>query len=188
MQFFRLGRKSPVRHHLLPERTPTTLEMEREKTRAAQLELERLRQEFDEYRRRAQRRQADAWSAGVMTACSHMVEGIDAMAQAFEVVPDELREHPWLKGMFLAAKEFAKTLRALGAVRFGLPPGADRIFDPRRYYAIDLEYRPDLPEGTILKVVRHGYLFRAGQGEQMVEQLLRPAQVIVSTREQRGEG
>ena len=119
---------------------------------------------------------------GIMSACAQMMEGIDTMSRAFEMVPEERRNDAWLRGMHLATREFAKTMRSMGMVRFGMPLDANRPFDPHRYHAVDLEYRPDLTEGTILQVLQYGYLFRTGEGEKMVERLIRPAQVVVSTQ------
>ncbi len=184
-RLFRFGRRLPVVQLLLPEQTHTTreqIEIEKEKTRAALLALEQLRHQFEEYRRRAEKRQVDARTMGIMYACAQMMEGIDTMSRAFEMVPEERRDDPWQRGMFLATREFAKTMRSMGMVRFGMPLDPNSSFDPHRYHAVDLEYRPDLPEGTILKLLLHGYLFRAGEGEKMVERLIRPAQVVVSTQ------
>ncbi|GHP00844.1 hypothetical protein KSF_108910 [Reticulibacter mediterranei] len=165
----------------IPQRSSVSdqqLDAERAKTRAALEELHRVTREFEEYKRRAEKRLASAQTQGMMAACAKMLSGIDDMTRAFEIVPEVLSESDdsWRRGMYLATSVFAQSLRSLGMIRIGLPP--DRTFHPDRFHAIAVEYRPDLPEGTILKIIQYGYLFRSTDG---TERLIRPAQVLVST-------
>lgn len=183
-RFFSFGRKLPQTfQHLLPQpshQAEAELEAERARTQAALRELEQTKQQFEEYRKRAQLRQDEARIAGVLRVCTEIIPAIDASSLAFQSIPEELREHPWQRGMFLSSSELAKTLRSLGMIRYGLPADGSRTFDPHRYAAVATEERSDVPEGTMVRLMRHGYLFRTGEGEQAVERLLRPAQVIVS--------
>jgi molecular chaperone GrpE (heat shock protein) len=189
MPFFTFRRRwSSVREMLqLPQHSSGSLhallDAEREKTRAALEALQQTQEQFAAYKKRAEKRQAEARTAGVIAACSQLIGDIDDMTRAFEMVPKDLRGHPWLRGMHLATAGFAKTLKGLGLVRFTEPMDQPAVFDPFRYHAIAVEFRPDLAEGTILRVIQPGYLFRVTDGSRIVqERLLRPAHVLVSTQ------
>lgn len=181
-RFFGFGRRLPQKlGQLLPQPSHLAeLEAERARTQAVLQQLEQVKREFEEYRKRALKRQEEAKTAGMLTICKEIIPAIDASSLAFQSVPDELRTHPWQRGMFLASSELAKGLRSLGMIRYGLPSNGSRAFDPRRYAAVATEERVDLPEGAMVRVVRYGYLFRTGEGAQATERLLRPAEVIVS--------
>ena len=189
-RFFGFGRRLPqTLGQLLPQPSHLAeLEAERARTQAALQQLEQTRQQFEDYRTRAQLRQEEARIAGILAVCTEIIPAIDASSLAFQSVPEELREHPWQRGMFLSSSELAKTLRALGMIRYGLPADGERAFDPHRYAAVATQERSDVPEGTMVQLMRHGYLFRSGEGEQATERLLRPAQVIVSSRLARQSG
>lgn len=155
------------------------LEQEREKTKAVSEPLERVRQQFLEYKARAEKRIASAHLDGQQEACAILIEMIDNMERAYHTMPEEFANTAWLEGFLLANRAFARKMKAFGMIRFGQPM---RIFDPSRHQAIDVVYGPDVPEGTIVQIVQHGYVLRSGTGAQMVERLLRPAQVIVASQ------
>lgn len=73
-----------------------------------------------------------------------------------------------LEGFDLVGKQLRKFLE-----RYGVTPIAQlTIFDPTIHEAIADVLVPDKPDGTIVEVLRPGYLFR--------DSLLRTAQVVVS--------
>jgi molecular chaperone GrpE len=55
-----------------------------------------------------------------------------------------------------------------------------QIFDPNQHESISSQPSVDVPEGSVLQVVRTGYLLNG--------RLLRPASVIVSTGQSKGDG
>jgi molecular chaperone GrpE len=66
--------------------------------------------------------------------------------------------------------------QALGVLgRLGFPRRDDRgaMFDPARHDAVASQANPDVPDGSVVEVVRPGY----GEGDHQ----LRPAQVVVAT-------
>ena len=155
------------------------LEQERVKTQALSDALGRVKRQFTEYKARAEKRLADVYLDGQQEACAILIEMIDNMERAMHTMPEEFAETSWLEGFLLANRAFAMKMLTFGLIRFGKPM---RLFNPSRHQAIDVVFRPDLPEGTVLEVLQHGYLLRSGTGDQTVERLLRPAQVVVASQ------
>jgi molecular chaperone GrpE len=125
-------------------------------------DLQRLKAEFDNYRRRVERdRQlvADQAAARLLTA---LLPVLDDIARA--------RDHGDLEGPFKAVAEALETsLESAGLERFATEGDP---FDPRLHDALMHAYSPEVGEPTCVQVFRSGY--RLG------ERVLRPAQVSVA--------
>jgi molecular chaperone GrpE len=126
------------------------------------LDLQRLKAEFDNYRRRVERdRQAvvDQATAKVLIG---LLSTLDDIGRA--------RDHGDLEGPFKSvAESLETTLEAIGLERFG-SPGDE--FDPAVHEALLHSYRADLSQPTCVEVFRAGYRYRG--------RVLRPAQVSVA--------
>jgi molecular chaperone GrpE len=125
-------------------------------------DLQRLKAEFDNYRRRVERdRQAtkDSATAAVLLA---LLPALDDIARA--------RSHDDLNGTFkFVAEGLENTLGSLGLERFGDQGDA---FDPQQHEALVYTSAPGLSGPTCVEVYRAGYR-HAGR-------VLRPAQVVVA--------
>jgi molecular chaperone GrpE len=125
-------------------------------------DLQRLKAEFDNYRRRVERdRQAvvDQATAKVLIG---LLSTLDDIGRA--------RDHGDLEGPFKSvAESLETTLEAIGLERFG-SPGDE--FDPAVHEALLHAYRSDLSQPTCVEVFRAGYRYRG--------RVLRPAQVSVA--------
>ncbi|MDQ1632495.1 MAG: molecular chaperone GrpE, partial [Frankiaceae bacterium] len=125
-------------------------------------DLQRLKAEFDNYRRRVERdRQAtkDSATAAVLLA---LLPALDDIGRA--------RSHDDLNGTFkFVAEGLENTLGSLGLERFGDQGDA---FDPQQHEALVYTSAPGLSGPTCVEVYRAGYR-HAGR-------VLRPAQVVVA--------
>ncbi|HSP39625.1 MAG TPA: nucleotide exchange factor GrpE [Frankiaceae bacterium] len=125
-------------------------------------DLQRLKAEFDNYRRRVERdRQAtkDAAAAQVLLG---LLPTLDDIARA--------RSHDDLNGTFKTVAEgLENTLGSLGLERFGQQ---GEPFDPTQHEALVYTSAPGLAGPTCVEVYRAGYR-HAGK-------VLRPAQVVVA--------
>lgn len=90
---------------------------------------------------------------------------LDNLRQAFEHVPPEQRELPWVKGIEYIVKQFEDVLAGHGIKRFNALGAA---FDPARHEAVGEEVGE---EGKVVREISPGYV--AG------EKVIRPARVIV---------
>jgi molecular chaperone GrpE len=125
------------------------------------LDLQRLKAEFDNYRRRVERDRALAGEQATGKVFAGLLGVLDDIGRA--------RSHGDLTGPFRAiADQLEGTLNTLGLVSFGEPGDA---FDPARHEALLHSYRDDLTVTTCVEVMRPGYEY-AGR-------VLRAAQVAV---------
>jgi molecular chaperone GrpE len=143
---------------------PADPELEQVKTALAErtTDLQRLKAEFDNYRRRIERdRQANIDSA-VGRVLLGLLPTLDDIQRA--------RDHNDLNGTFKTVAEgLENTLSTLGLERFGESGDA---FDPVIHEALVYTSAPGLDGPTCVEVYRHGYR-HAGR-------VLRPAQVVVA--------
>ena len=125
-------------------------------------DLQRVKAEFDNYRKRVDRdRQAMAEQAmaGVLI---HLLPVLDDV--------DRAREHGELTGGFKSvADALDGSLAKLGLERFGTEGDA---FDPMVHEAVTHQHSADVTEATCVSVMRPGYRF--------ADRLIRPAMVAVA--------
>lgn len=131
--------------------------------------LQRLKADFDNYRRRVGQEQArwgDTAVAGFIVQLLPVVDNLErAMGAAGD--GDAVRQ-----GVELTVRQLRDVLSAAGVTPMetvGLP------FDPARHEAVARGAAPGLDEGLIAEEYRRGYVFR--------DQVLRPAMVKVSSGE-----
>jgi molecular chaperone GrpE len=132
-------------------------------------QLQRLKAEFDNYRRRTAK-EREVW---FVQAQAELAEGLlpvlDDVRRAREhEVAGEVAES---EGWRLILKRFEDTLERLGLETQGVEPG--REFDPEQHNAVMAEPSAEVPEGTIIRVLEPGYLFRG--------RLLRRSRISYST-------
>jgi molecular chaperone GrpE len=119
-------------------------------------QLQRLKAEFDNYRKRTAK-EREVW---FVQAQAELAEGLlpvlDDLRRARE--HEAAGEAAESEGWRLILKRFEDTLERLGLETQEAEPG--REFDPEQHDAVMAEPSADIPEGTILRVLEPGYLFR----------------------------
>lgn len=146
-----------------------------ETDRAAALEQEvttlkdhllRLRADFANYKRRAEKEQRAAGEAEVAHLLSDLLPPLDALEKALTAsgAADEIRA-----GVEITLKDISNTLSNRG-VKMEDPTGEK--FDPLRHQALSYEPVPGVQDGTIATCYRKGYI--------MGDRLIRPALVRVA--------
>ncbi len=155
------------------QETPPSLEQQlaaaQDQKQACQDALLRAQADFINYKRRATQEQGEARASARAALLETILPVFDDLGRALESAPEELAEQPWVQGIHLVARRLATTLQQLGMRQIGSP---GEQFDPRQHEAMLTESHPDMPEGTIVQVVRPGYA--------LGERVVRPAQVIVA--------
>lgn len=128
-------------------------------------DLQRLKAEFDNYRKRVERDRA----AVVEQAAARVVAELLPVLDDIELA----RQHGELGGGFKSVADgLDGVLSRLGLERFGAPGDE---FDPMRHEAVMHTHSPDVTTSTCVTVMRPGFTF-AGR-------LLRPAMVAVADPE-----
>jgi molecular chaperone GrpE len=124
-------------------------------------DLQRLKAEFDNYRRRVERDRLAVAEQALASVLIGLLPVLDDI--------DRARAHGEVEGGFkVVADNLDTTLGKLGLVRYG---DAGEPFDPTVHEALTHGYSPDVTEPTCADVLQPGY--RLG------ERILRPARVAV---------
>ncbi len=146
----------------------------RAKERDSLLEqLQRSRAEFQNYQRRVERDRASWSQDAVARFVASLIPALDDVDRALQAARKAKDFSALERGLAMMEKSFRAHL-----VEQGLKPidALGAPFDPRLHEAVQQETREDLPEGTIIAELRKGYT--------LGERVIRPAQVIVSKREE----
>lgn len=131
--------------------------------------LRRTQADFVNYRRRMSQEQAGVRVAAQGELLKQLLPVLDDLDRALGAAPPELETHPWVQGLFLVDRRLTTLLEQLGVRQIG---AFGEQFDPRKHEALTLESSTEVPPGTILQVVRPGYV--------LGERIIRPAQVTVA--------
>ena len=129
----------------------------------------RIAAEFDNYRKRVTREQAEARSRSQAEVVRRLIEALDDLARVAGLEESDASVHDVVTGVHLVERKLLQELGDLGMDRVG---GEGETFDPNYHEAVGAMPAGDDGEpGTIAAVLQPGYRF--GQT------LLRPARVLV---------
>jgi molecular chaperone GrpE len=126
-----------------------------------------LQAEFDNYRKRAARENAEFREYAVADAARALLPVIDSFGLALRNAgarPEDLR-----KGVELIHKQFGEVLQKLNVQRI---PAQGEPFDPRVHEAIEMVTSDEVPDNHVLEELQPGYRIK--------ERMLRPAMVRVA--------
>ena len=131
--------------------------------------LARLQAEFDNYRKRAAKENAEYRDYAVSDAARSLLPVIDSFTLALKnaaAKPEDLR-----KGVELIFKQLQDVLQKLNIERV---PAQGEPFDPRVHEAIEMVETNDAPDHHVLEELQPGYRIKG--------RLLRPAMVRVAKK------
>src|SRR5579864_2910699 len=131
--------------------------------------LARLQAEFDNYRKRAAKENADYREYAVADAVRALLPTIDNLALAFKntvASPEDFR-----KGLELIYKQLQEALQKLNVQRI---PTQGQLFDPRVHEAIEMVETDQVPDHHVIEELQPGYRIK--------DRLLRPAIVKVAKK------
>jgi len=156
-----------------PQASIATAGGELEKLRAERNDLferlARLQAEFDNYRKRAAKENADYRDYAVSDAARSLLPVVDSFTLALKnsaARPEDLR-----KGVELIFKQLQDVLQKLNIERV---PAQGEPFDPRVHEAIEMVETNDAPDHHVLEELQPGYRIKG--------RLLRPAMVRVAKK------
>ncbi|HZQ04588.1 MAG TPA: nucleotide exchange factor GrpE [Gaiellaceae bacterium] len=129
--------------------------------------LQRLKAEFDNYRKRAARDQSDLVARASERLVKALLPVLDDLERALEAA-SEHEEAKLEEGVRLVHRALADALAKEGLVEIE----TDGAFDPHTQEAL-LTQPSEADEGTVIQVLQKGY--RLG------DRVLRPARVVVSS-------
>ena len=130
---------------------------------------QRARAEFANFKKRTAREQSLAFQRGTLDALNALLPIIDDFDRAFESLPEEISEDPWIGGVSMIQRKFSGVLEQYEVEAID-PTGGP--FDPNLHQAIGAEESDEVESGHVIETLQKGY--RAG------EQVLRLALVKVA--------
>lgn len=139
--------------------------------------LLRIQADFDNYRKRVQKEQANLLRYGAENALREILPVIDNI----ELAVDSARAHgdsnsQLREGVEMILSQFSGVLEKLGVKPIET---VSHPFDPNKHDAMLRVHAPDADEGAVVGEIRKGYYLH--------DKVLRPAQVTVGTHEPQQE-
>ena len=125
--------------------------------------------EFANYKKRAEREQAEATKYCNATLIARLLPTLDDMDRAFQNLPENLEGSSWVEGMALVHRKLHTILEQEGMREIETEGQA---FDPALHEAVTHEPNDTVPESDIIGEIQKGYLLN--------DRVLRPAKVRVS--------
>lgn len=136
--------------------------------------LLRVQADFDNYRKRVQKEQANLLRYGAETALREILPIIDHIELAVDSAHTHANSDSQLReGIEMILNQFFTVLEKLGVKPI---EAVNQPFDPNKHDALLRVHAPEADEGTVVSEIRKGYYLH--------DKVLRPAQVTVGTREQ----
>lgn len=130
----------------------------------------RLQADFENFRKRTLREKQDIYKRANEDIMQELLAVLDHQDLAFSSLSEEKAKDPVVQGFKMVSDQLLSTLH-----KFGLTPieANGEEFDPHLHEALSHMPSPDVDENHVMVQVRRGYL--------LGKQLLRPAQVVVSS-------
>lgn len=119
------------------------------------LDLQRMRADFENYRKRTEVEVSAARQSGGDAMIVKLLPIIDTLERAIGHVPDDLVEHPWAKGVAGTAKKLEKLLADLQIERIQANQGDE--FNPELHYAVQYDEESEGEHEVISKELQAGY-------------------------------
>ena len=126
-------------------------------------DMQRIRADFENYRKRVEVEKQQARESGRNGAVMKLLPVIDNIERAIAYVPKELEKNAWAQGVVGLVKNLEKSLEGLNVKRIDAKPGT--VFNPDLHEAIQMEdgegdkevIAEELQAGYMLdgQVVRH---------------------------------
>lgn len=117
-------------------------------------DLQRLRADFENYRKRVDQDKAQLSELTTATTIMKLLPVVDTIERAVAHAPADLAEHPWAQGVVALGKNLEKSLAELNLVRINAAPGTP--FNPNLHEAVMMDETEGEHE-VILEELRAGY-------------------------------
>jgi molecular chaperone GrpE len=118
-------------------------------------DLQRVRADFENYRKRVEQEREMARANGKVSAIMQMLPVIDNIERAISHAPAELADNAWAQGVTNLSKNLDKSLRELNVTRIKAKPGD--AFDPELHEAIQFDEEAEGDHEVIAEELQAGY-------------------------------
>lgn len=118
-------------------------------------DLQRMRADFENYRKRAEADTAAARQGGQTAAIMKLLPVIDTIERAISHVPKDLADNPWVQGVTGLVKQLDKALDGLNLQRIDAAPGTP--FTPDLHEAIQFDDEAEGEHEVVAAELQAGY-------------------------------
>lgn len=122
-------------------------------------DLQRVRADFENYRKRTEVEVASARQAGGDAMILKLLPIIDTLERAIAHVPEDLADNKWAQGVIGTSKNLDKLLTSLEITRIDTAVGQE--FNPEVHYAVQVDDTAEGEKEVIAEELQAGYM-RAG--------------------------
>lgn len=121
-------------------------------------DLQRLRADFENYRKRTDVEKSSARDAGEAAAVIKLLPVVDTIERAIVHIPDDIADHQWVKGVGGLIKQLDSILANLNLSRIEASKGAP--FDPELHQAIQFDENAEGEHEIIAEELQAGYTYK----------------------------
>ncbi len=118
---------------------------------------QRAHAEFANYKKRTERERSDLFQRASLDTLKSLLPIVDDFDRAFESLPEDISEDPWIGGVAMIQRKFAGLLEQYEVEAID-PTG--ELFDPNLHQAIGTEDSAEVESGHVTETLQKGY--RAG--------------------------
>lgn len=118
-------------------------------------DLQRVRADFENYRKRVEQEKEMARASGKVGAIMKLLPVIDNIERAISHTPEDLKENKWAKGVVGLVKNLEKSLESLNLTRIEASAGTK--FDPELHEAIQFDEEAEGDHEVIAEELQPGY-------------------------------
>jgi molecular chaperone GrpE len=131
---------------------------------------QRARAEFANYKKRVERERTEIFQRASLDTLKSLLPVIDDFDRAFQNIPEELSDNPWIGGVTMIQRKFENMLE-----KYEIEPidPCGEPFDPNFHEAVGTDDSDEIESGHVTVTLQKGY--KAGN------QILRPALVKVAS-------
>lgn len=133
-------------------------------------DLQRVRADFENYRKRMDAEKLAALQNGEARAVKNLLPVIDTIERAIMYIPNDIAEHQWVQGVGGLIKQIDKAVAGMELKRIEAAQGT--VFDPELHQAVQFEEDSVGETEVITEALQTGYTLKG--------KVLRPSLVKVA--------
>jgi molecular chaperone GrpE len=153
---------------IIIEQIMQDLNKEKERADANMAGWQRATADFANYRKDVERQRGETVRNANADLIRRLLPIVDDMERAFQNVPPDITDHPWVKGMRQIQQKVSVVFEQEGVTSYD---SLGQDFDPVYHDAITMEETDPENDGKVVGEILRGYRFR--------DRVLRPAMVKV---------